>query len=196
MGWRGGGGQSMVIMLTIAAAAGDLKSISLVRGYEYYRVVRPHRSTVRAHCEFVRRSRFYHSRCDGSMLVYFLLLFLWFAVSFLSCAPLFFPFQTTKTPTVGGRMLSNCYSAPFWLGALLLFLMASTGEEVAVDYPYEVDPADHCETSAQAYCDILPVLKYLCDKLGKTKVTRSIACQPHMFAHVASLKRPLFADPI
>jgi hypothetical protein len=36
-----------------------------------------------------------------------------------------------------------------------------------VKHAFEVDPDDHCETAADAYDDVLPVLRWLAEKLGK-----------------------------
>eukprot|EP00929_Paragymnodinium_shiwhaense_P036372 TRINITY_DN19502_c0_g1_i1.p1 TRINITY_DN19502_c0_g1~~TRINITY_DN19502_c0_g1_i1.p1 ORF type:complete len:378 (-),score=81.57 TRINITY_DN19502_c0_g1_i1:93-1226(-) len=43
----------------------------------------------------------------------------------------------------------------------------ATGSEAPDSYPFHVDPNDHCETSPEAFADIVPFLHLLAARLGK-----------------------------
>ena len=61
-------------------------------------------------------------------------------------------------------------------------------ENTEIDYPYQVDENDHCESPLLAYQDISPVLDFICAKLGKTRATLRIYdpyyCEGAMKAHL------------
>mmetsp|Transcript_30471 Transcript_30471/g.67026 ORF Transcript_30471/g.67026 Transcript_30471/m.67026 type:complete len:389 (+) Transcript_30471:88-1254(+) len=66
-------------------------------------------------------------------------------------------------------------------------------QEATVDiaHPFEVDEDDHCETSGEAYADILSLLELLCEKLGKTQSTLRVFdpfyCAGAVIQHLAKL---------
>eukprot|EP01052_Picozoa_sp_SAG31_P032463 SAG31_NODE_3563_length_4120_cov_7.088286_4_plen_252_part_00 len=62
-------------------------------------------------------------------------------------------------------------------------------------YPFDVDPADHCETPAQAYADLAPVLQVLALQLGlkepaQLRVYDPYYCQGRVCQHLAALGFP------
>jgi hypothetical protein len=59
------------------------------------------------------------------------------------------------------------------------------------DFPFEANPADHCETPFQAYADLAPALDWLAKTMGKSKSTLQIYdpyyCDGSVKKHLASL---------
>lgn len=61
-------------------------------------------------------------------------------------------------------------------------------------FPFKVNPADHCETPVAAYRDIVPVLEFVAQALGKEPCTLSLYdpyyCQGRVKENLASLGFP------
>lgn len=89
---------------------------------------------------------------------------------------------TATAVTSGGRGAADAAVAP-----------AETVVEV-VDYPFEAEECDHCETSESAYADIVPLLTALAKELGKPPAELAIYdpyyCQGSTVMRLASLGFP------
>ncbi|KRX03791.1 hypothetical protein PPERSA_04299 [Pseudocohnilembus persalinus] len=66
-----------------------------------------------------------------------------------------------------------------------------TDIEEKVEYPYEVDKDDHCETPLDAYLDIMPILMEICKNTGKSTQELAIYdpyfCQGRMKENLATI---------
>ena len=64
----------------------------------------------------------------------------------------------------------------------------------AVKYPYAVDDADHCETPAEAYAHVVPILQSVASSLGKApselRVWDPYYCQGRVKRQLAALGFP------
>ncbi|CAN0163083.1 unnamed protein product, partial [Ectocarpus fasciculatus] len=72
--------------------------------------------------------------------------------------------------------------------------VGAEAESVVVEYPFEVEECDHCETSERAYSDIAPLLSALAAELGKPAQDLVIYdpyyCQGSTVGRLASLGFP------
>lgn len=69
--------------------------------------------------------------------------------------------------------------------------VSSEADEEAIEYPYEVQPDDHCETPIEAYEDLGCFLKFIAQKLNKTTeelfIYDPFFCEGSMVERMASL---------